>query len=1423
MPVLKTDLDLTTKDLAGLTSPDALVALLCRFGYDTGRRTVLTTTSMGLSGETAAGIRSIELLSEDEDGFLRVLFVQPKSLTAKVRNELIRVVGKATEDYLIILSSNFETIEFVLVQREKKEKAGPGGVVRYQAIPRIFSVDRRKPSPQDVRTLRQFTWTHQDALDQFDKLRVVFDNAIFTGEFFQNRGLFSDYFLRERLKEDAVWKDNPSSVFHQIKGLYQDAQSRWHDKDRAEITAQLLKPVFGQLGFLPLTPPASSVEADSQPDFLLKDPTGARNLSVAFVYPWGRWLDGPDFQDPDQPDENPGAKVVAAIEAGHADWAIVTNGRLWRLYSRKAHARSTNFYEVDLVEALNISGETDPNEAFRYWWLFFRSAAFQKGVAGEECWLDGILQGSRDYAKRLGDRLKERVFVTIFPHLAEGFLADRRSRLGLKGNPSDDELSDIYEATLTLLYRLLFLLYAESRDLLPVREGPYGEASLKKLKEEIAARAGVSLDQTDDLIKKAYSEKESALSERLSTLFKAMDKGDPVLNVPTYNGGLFNSTPDTTDDRDQRIARFLRDHRVPDRYLARAIDRLSRDQDEKTLGLVFIDFKSLEVRHLGSIYEGLLEFKLKVADDDLTTQTEKNREKYIPLSAAKAKRGRAIEVVVKKGEVYLSNDKAERKASGAYYTPDPIVEYIVGQTVGPILDEKLAALRPEFRKVRKTFDNELQKVMARPPQGVSPKDKEILRRLALEYTYPHHKELVERIFDLKVLDPAMGSGHFLVEAVDQITDKLLQFLSAFPVNPVSFALERTRAFILESLSSQGTTVLRDQLTDINLLKRHVLKRCIYGVDLNPMAVELAKVSLWLDAFTLGAPLSFLDHHLRCGNSLVGSSVSELEVVAEGRLHVEKIRAQIRVGIQNMLTVSRIADATASQAAESASLYKEIRSGLSGARLCLDLLAAEYFGVEDASSLVTEGNDIDFSSRDTALSCISDASEKKTVARAEEVARDANHKFFHWDLEFPEVYFGTRDEDLQRVRHSHRLSDPSRGFDIVVGNPPYDVMEKERGEDSDPHSETIRFVKAYGSYKPCLGGKLNLYRPFMLKGIGCLGKGGGYGQIIPMSLLADISLASTRSYILKSTHPVRFLAFPTKDDPTRRIFPEAKLSTCIAILRKQAPVKDDLTQVLTFPGNSLNEAPKSYRFAVADLELLDRGILPIPICDQEEFEVATKLHRSSIRLGDKCQITRGEINQTIYRKYITSNNSHRPLLKGVEVRLFGFNDVLSQGEREYFDERQYERDKQPKRPPASRIATQRITGVDEKRRLVCALSNNQAYFADSTNSVQPHQGVNVLLVLGVLNSRLMNWRFDLTSTNNNVGTNELEALPFPKSLDSSLVKQFESLCKAISESGGVRVKDSFRSPELSKLDDLVYALFQLAPEDVEIIKRRKAGV
>ncbi len=598
---------------------------------------------------------------------------------------------------------------------------------------------------------------------------------------------------------------------------------------------------------------------------------------------------------------------------------------------------------------------------------------------------------TREYARRLGDRLKDRIVLTIFPHLAQGFLVDRKQRLGQAREPTEAELADVFAATLTLLYRLLFLLYAESRDLLPIREAPHHAASLKKITEEIAARAGVVESDVCEHLNKGYSAGDTPLYDRLCRLFRAMDKGDPILNVPIY----------------------LLEHKVPDRYLALAIDWLARDQDERTLALVFIDYQSLEVRLLGSIYEGLLALKLKVAEKDLTTQ------------AASRKRKRP-EVIVRKNEVYLSNDKLERKASGSYYTPEPIVAYIVANTVGPVLDEKLEALRPEFRKVQ----------------------------WAGRQTDNAHKDLVDRLFDLRVLDPAMGSGHFLVETVDFVTDRLLEFLDQFPINPVTFALEQTRTSILESLGAQGVTVDPAKLTDINLLKRHVLERCIYGVDLDPMAVELAKVSLWLDAFALGAPLTFLDHHLRCGNALIGATVKDLEDATARRFALED-------------------------------------EPLRAIKIVFDCLVAQHFGLPEAADLVKHGNHLDLTDQKSFYASLRDDRERTLVAQVEALAQRPDRRFFHWEIEFPEVFFG--------------LVEGTAGFDCVVGNPPWGQKE------IDQEEALKRYTwKRY----PSTRGIFDYFRPFIEQGTRLLRRSGAIGLVLPdIILLKDY--VETRRHLLET--------------------------------------------------------------------------------------------------------------------------------------------------------------------------------------------------------------------------------------------------------------------------------------------------------------------
>ncbi len=232
--------------------------------------------------------------------------------------------------------------------------------------------------------------------------------------------------------------------------------------------------------------------------------------------------------------------------------------------------------------------------------------------------------------------------------------------------------------------------------------------------------------------------------------------------------------------------------------------------------------------------------------------------------------------------------------------------------------------------------------------------------------------------------------------------------------------QRIRRQILEALDQQEVKINEQRLTDVNLIKRLVMKRCVYGVDLNPMAVELAKVSLWLDSFTLGAPLSFLDHHLKCGNSLVGTTIEDLKRAAHGWVFGIKMEPLERA-TAGLEVVANLTDATLSEVTQSAETYKKALVGVRGYRALLDCLTAEHFGAPGASKLVSQGSDLDLEHWDECVKGLP-AKERRWIEQAEKIGRERT--FFHWDVDFPDVFFTSRrPEELRR-------------FDAVVGNPPW---------------------------------------------------------------------------------------------------------------------------------------------------------------------------------------------------------------------------------------------------------------------------------------------------------------------------------------------------------------------------------------------------
>src|SRR5690606_6476199 len=154
--------------------------------------------------------------------------------------------------------------------------------------------DRKGVGTKELRILRRFTWTSRDGLEQFDKLRSVFEASAFTEDYFCNRALFADHYLTTRLQEDSAWKESPAAIFQQVKELLSDARDKWYDKGEQIVRDELYEPLFRQLGFEPKKN-KQATDDQTQPDYLLTDGDG-NTISAAFTYAWDRWLDGPDYQ-----------------------------------------------------------------------------------------------------------------------------------------------------------------------------------------------------------------------------------------------------------------------------------------------------------------------------------------------------------------------------------------------------------------------------------------------------------------------------------------------------------------------------------------------------------------------------------------------------------------------------------------------------------------------------------------------------------------------------------------------------------------------------------------------------------------------------------------------------------------------------------------------------------------------------------------------------------------------------------------------------------------------------------------------------------------------------------------------------------------------------------------------------------------------
>lgn len=613
-------------------------------------------------------------------------------------------------------------------------------------------------------------------------------------------------------------------------------------------------------------------------------------------------------------------------------WGIVTNGMQLRLMRDNASLTRPAYIEADLAQMFI----NEDIASFAVLWLLIHRTRF--GAADTPA-TDCPLERWRDAGSKEGEAARDRLAGQVqlaLKLLGSGFL-DANPDLAAKLRSGEVNLTEWFNELLRLVYRLIFLMVAEDRNLLhpknakPEARTLYAEGySLQSLRKQCYRAA--TWDKHHDRY------------EGVKIVFRALTHGQPALALPAL-GGLF------AEDR----LPHLETARLRNRALMEALYRLSWLADKT--GMVPVNWRAMETEELGSVYESLLELQPQLGDDGKTLVF-------------------ASEAAEQKGN--------QRKTTGSYYTPDSLVQALLDTALDPVLDK----------------------------------------------TEAEADDPAKALLKLSVIDPACGSGHFLLAAARRIATRLAR------------------------IRAEGTP----SLADFRHALRDVARCCIHGVDRNPMAVELTKVALWIETVDPGLPLGFFDAQIRCGDALLG--VFDLQVLQDGipdaaykpltgddrdtaRYYLQANRAassgqggfDFGTGQASMPAMKPLAldfsgfrdlpEDTVEQIGAKAKRFKELRKGQTfvRAKAAADLYVAAFLlpkvgGAPAGASART------VPTTEELWMALNQGKMRQAMVEAPKAARNA--RALHWPLEFPDV--------MQRG-----------GFDVVLGNPPWERIKLQEQE------------------------------------------------------------------------------------------------------------------------------------------------------------------------------------------------------------------------------------------------------------------------------------------------------------------------------------------------------------------------------------------
>ncbi len=644
-------------------------------------------------------------------------------------------------------------------------------------------------------------------------------------------------------------------------------------------------------------------------------------------------------------------------------------------------------------------------------------------------------------------------------------------------------------------------------------------------------------------------------------------------------------------------AAVLEQATIPDAALAPALVALARDAENPETG---VDFSGLEIGHLGYVYEGLLSLRLSLADRDYAYDAKADR--YVVPAG-----GRVADIAA--GELLWLTNEGGRKGGGVYYTRTELVRHLVRGAVGPAFDRHLSAVRD----------------LARSDPAAA----------------------ADRLFDFHVLDPACGSAHFLVEVVDELADKIATVLGEIALPALREQLDTLRARAAQFGAG---------IEDTALLKRLVLKRCVYGVDLSAMGVEIAKVSLWLGSFVPGLSLAYLDFNVQRGNSLIG--VTRAEEIGQGTLFGDALAQAIADAAKGAAQLRSIDDTTPELVEASRTANRALHAAVAGAQRLFDLWTAEPLGLAGA--------------RHEALLCgveLLAGAPTPLVPKAKVL--DDRERFLHWPLAFPDVFARERP-----------------GFDAVVGNPPWEevnvdelgfyvryrpglrsmpeaarLAEIERLLDDRPglserfahergHTAAVRAYFSPASGYAGSPGNADFYKFFCQRYQQLVREGGSIGVVLPRSVFAAKGSAGFREWLFEHAPPRRIDFLLNKASWAFDMEPRYS----VALLVAQRGSNSTEMQVAGVAASATAFAAQVGSPGLVLRREALGGALEVPLLPaQDDADLLAKLRSSGpFALGGgrwRCFPNQGDFNETTDRGLWEGATEGRPLWKGASFDQF----------------------------------------------------------------------------------------------------------------------------------------------------------------------------